>query len=465
MANFDVDFSPIGNLYNTYKQAQQQATRDAALERLRANPNMGYDESARMLIGGGDIAGGSALASIYNQIQQRALAEKQLAETARHAQATEGLTATGQAETSRSNRATEARQAEVLAETRRHAGATETQAASTPVKIGSDLSGDIYAVRDPSAPGGFRRVDVDQLQPAGAVSPPLPPPAEKVPSSAKVIGTDEGVRLGLYPPGRPGPFDPITPAPAPAPPAAPAPPRTRAERAALTGDEFLKTLPADMQSLIKGVANYEIAPTTFSNRGQRERVVAAAKQYNPEFEETDYGNRFLTKKRFSSGPQGNTLRSMNVGIDHLATLQEYADALHNGNVQLINNAKAAFQKQFGYDAPTSFNAVKAIVGSEVSKAIVGSQGALADREEIKENLRVASSPAQLSGIIKAYKKLMAGQVTGLRQQYESTGLKGFNKLLVPATMKELGLNEDGTAAASEAKPAGPVDWQTYFGKK
>jgi hypothetical protein len=65
--------------------------RDAALAQLRANPNMGYDEGARTLIGGGDIQGGSALAGIYNQIQQRALAEKQLAEQQRHSQATEGL--------------------------------------------------------------------------------------------------------------------------------------------------------------------------------------------------------------------------------------------------------------------------------------------------------------------------------------------------------------------------------------
>lgn len=412
----------LDSLPKLWRDARQQATREQALAQLRANPNMGYDESARLLIGSGDIQGGSALGSMWNQVQQRALQEKQLAETARHAKATEG------------------HQAATLAETVRQHGVTGLQ----PVKIGSDLSGDIYAVRDPNAPGGYRRIDASALSVTG--QPPAmtgPRPGGPIPSSATVVGDKEAEDRGLYETR----------------------PVTREQKAKLTGEEFLKTVPPDMQSLVKGVAAYEINPTTFSNRGQRERVLAAVRQFDPTYNETEYGQRALTIKRFASGPQGNTLRSMNVGIDHLHTLQEYADALSNNNVQLINAAANKFKQQFGFDAPTNFNAVKAIVGSEVSKAIVGSQGALADREEIKKDLTTASSPAQLKGIIGAYKKLMAGQVRGLQQQYESSGLKDFHKRLLPATMNELGLNADGTAAAGETKQGGAVDWQTYFGKK
>jgi hypothetical protein len=189
------------------------------------------------------------------------------------------------------------------------------------------------------------------------------------------------------------------------------------------------------------------------------------KQYDPNYDETEYHQRNMTRVRFASGVQGDTLRSMNVGIDHLATLQDYADALKNGNIQVINRIGNAVKEQFGIPDPSNFNAVKAIVASEVSKAIVGSRGALADREELKKDLTTASSPAQLSGVISAYKKLMSGQVRGLQQQYESSGLKDFNKKLLPATMKELGLSADGTAAASGPASSGPVDWQTYFGQK
>jgi hypothetical protein len=45
-----------------------------------------------------------------------------------------------------------------------------------------------------------------------------------------------------------------------------------------------------------------------------------------------------------------------------------------------------------------FQAVAPIVGAEVSKAIIGSNNALADREELRLNLDFFS-PAQLSGAI------------------------------------------------------------------
>jgi hypothetical protein len=434
VVNPSVNFSIIGGLDDVYKQAQQQAQKDAALAQLRANPNMGYDQAARLLIGGGDVQSGGALAGIYNQIQQRALQEKQLAEQQRHSQATEGL---GQ---------------QTLAETVRQHGVTDLQ----PVKLGSDLSGDIYGVRDPNAPGGYRRIDPSNLPMAGQAVPsastaghpaPMtgPRPGGPIPSSATVVGDKEAEARGLYEP------TPLTPA----------------QKAKLTGDAFLQTVPPDKQPLIKGLADYSINPSTVSTRtGDRARIIAAVKQYDPSYDENEYGQRSVTMKRFASGPQGDTLRSMNVGIDHLATLQDYADALKNGNVQVINRLGNAIKEQFGIADPSNFNAVKAIVGSEVSKAIVGSRGALADREELKKDLTAASSPAQLSGIIQAYKKLMSGQVRGLQQQYESSGLKDFNKKLLPATMKELGLSPDGTATASSgAASSGPVDWQTYFGPK
>jgi hypothetical protein len=127
-----VDSSIIGGLGDVYKQAQQQAQKEAALAQLRANPNMGYDQAARLLIGGGDVQSGGALAGIYNQIQQRALAEKQLAETSRHAQATEGLGAQTLAETSRFHNLTNEQQKATLAETRRQHDIGEAKPITVP---------------------------------------------------------------------------------------------------------------------------------------------------------------------------------------------------------------------------------------------------------------------------------------------------------------------------------------------
>lgn len=53
-----------------------------------------------------------------------------------------------------------------------------------------------------------------------------------------------------------------------------------AKNAGLTGEEFLKTLPADEQRIVKGLADGSIKPSEISMKGdRRERLLAKAKQY------------------------------------------------------------------------------------------------------------------------------------------------------------------------------------------
>ncbi|WP_445222260.1 hypothetical protein ACKWRH_21635 [Bradyrhizobium sp. Pa8] len=144
-------------------------------------------------------------------------------------------------------------------------------------------------------------------------------------------------------------------------------------------------------------------------------------------------------QRFTSGPQGNTIRSFNVLVDHLDTLNEAAEALKNGNTRMLNRFKQTWAANTGDPAPTNFDGVKALVGDEIVKAVVGSAGALADREEVKKDLDRASSPQQLAQLVEKYKKLALGQLHGLQKQYEtSTGLKNFGDMLLPGTLKALG---------------------------
>jgi hypothetical protein len=155
--------------------------------------------------------------------------------------------------------------------------------------------------------------------------------------------------------------------------------------------------------------------------------------------------------RFKSGKQGDTTRSFNVLVDHLGTLTEAADALKNGNSRLLNQFKQNWAAQTGNPAPTNFDGVKALVGDEIVKAVVGSAGALADREEVKKDLDRASSPKQLAELVDRYRKLALGQLRGLRKQYESsTGLKDFGEMLLPGTLSALGGNK-GEAPAPDSQ--------------
>jgi hypothetical protein len=147
---------------------------------------------------------------------------------------------------------------------------------------------------------------------------------------------------------------------------------------------------------------------------------------------------------FGTGKQGQQVASFNVSIAHLHTLGLLADALHNGDLVAANKLAKTVQQETGSAAPSNFEAAKGIVGDEIVKAVVGSGGALGDRQKAQDSINKASSPKQLAGVIKTYKDLMAGQVRGLKKEYEnSTGLTDFDDKLSDATKAELGVSGGG----------------------
>ena len=126
----------------------------------------------------------------------------------------------------------------------------------------------------------------------------------------------------------------------------------------------------------------------------------------------------LSANRFSTGPQGNTIRSLNVGIDHLETFREFAEALNNKNVKDINRLRNKLALRLSNEDLAAFEVTKTIVSTEVAKAITGSNVmALDDRQAFGEQVRASQSYGELVAAIEAAQKLMAGQLDGLEQQY------------------------------------------------
>lgn len=157
-------------------------------------------------------------------------------------------------------------------------------------------------------------------------------------------------------------------------------------------------------------------------------------------------------QRFESGPQGNVIRSLNVTIDHLATIDELAAALKNGNMQAANSISQAIAAQFGSPVPTNLEAAKQIVGPEIIKALgVAGAGSEKERAHAGDIWDKAKSPEQLAQATATIKKLLAGQLAGIKQQYvQSTGLpeENFNSMMLPATLKELDVRTVKPAAAA-----------------
>ena len=203
------------------------------------------------------------------------------------------------------------------------------------------------------------------------------------------------------------------------------------------------------------IANGQVAPLSgFAMKtpwGQK--VMQRVAELNPQFSGATFANTKKAVQDFNTGKLGGTVRSLNVATSHLDTLGNLADALNTGNIQAVNKVANYWKSQTGQSAPTDFEAAKKIVADEVVKAVVGSGGGVADREEAARTISAANSPAQLRGVINTYKDLMHGQLNGLRQQYEqSTQLKDFDKFLSPSVKAgiEGGKIPEGTVSKSRS---------------
>jgi hypothetical protein len=161
-----------------------------------------------------------------------------------------------------------------------------------------------------------------------------------------------------------------------------------------------------------------------------------------------YSSEQKATRDFGSGTQGNAIRSFSVALDHLDVAEQLGQALKNGDNQRVNALRNTIKEQFeGWEGAVDFNFAKKIVGDEITKSILGSgAGTGQDREDIQKAFSSANSPQQLEGVIKTAKRLMAGQLHGLKQQYEQTTHQtDFDQRLSPAARREL----EGLAPATD----------------
>ncbi|MEI6283063.1 MAG: hypothetical protein WCP82_10185 [Alphaproteobacteria bacterium] len=155
---------------------------------------------------------------------------------------------------------------------------------------------------------------------------------------------------------------------------------------------------------------------------KNQRILGRVMEINPQYDATTVSAKKAAATAFTSGTLGNALRSVSTANAHLDQMGELVDALGNGNTQIINKVSNWYQKQTGNPAPTNFDAIKAIVGQEVVKAIVAGGGGVGEREEAAKSFSTASSPQQLQGVIKHYRMVMGAQSENLLAQRDAAGL-------------------------------------------
>lgn len=281
-----------------------------------------------------------------------------------------------------------------------------------PVKIGVDMStgAEIYGVRDPTAPGGFRRID-----------------------ASTTAGTPQGTGAPMVPG-------------APASPAAPSTPTSQeqipATASPVSGDTPENVKPEVLASIDPNVAQQVKAldegrmqfPTGFALKSPYwQNMLRLVSQYDPSFDAVNYNARAKTRADFVAGKSAQNITSFNTAIGHLDTLDKSIDGLGNYSVPLLNTMtkEAARQSNPDYAAALSrFQAAKTAVTDELTRAFRGSGGNVHDIMEWSKALDDTSSPQALHAATKQAIELLQSRIESVGDQYN----RGMGTTRSPLTL-------------------------------
>jgi len=174
----------------------------------------------------------------------------------------------------------------------------------------------------------------------------------------------------------------------------------------------------DIEQTAHGIANLSLKAPGLNNRN-RDKILARVRQINPNYNEGDFGNIQAAERNWTSpnGAGAKQIQAFNTVYNHLETIDKLGEALQNGDVQATNRFTNFFRTNLGHPEVTDFNAAKQAVASEIVKAITGTAGALADRQEAERVLASYNSPQQTKGVVNTLRNLIGGRYKAAERQY------------------------------------------------
>lgn len=229
----------------------------------------------------------------------------------------------------------------------------------------------------------------------------------------------------------------------------------------LSGEDYLKALPASRASLIRSYAQGRVAfPGSFSLRSPYwQKMVADITQYDPSFDAVNYGGRASTRRDFTSGPSSRNVTSLNTAIGHLGRLMKAGEALNNTSFPAYNSIANFVASNTGDPRVKEFELARQAVATELERAFRGTGGSLTGIQEWQRSLSAAGSPEQLKGAIGTAVDLLASRVDAVGEAYRrGMGTTAdVTELLTPSAKKTLAALPGGEEILSQRglRPQGP----------
>lgn len=216
--------------------------------------------------------------------------------------------------------------------------------------------------------------------------------------------------------------------------------------------KFLASLPQDVQTLVKGMADYTINPNASPQKQYKgaaglnqAQMLALVKQYDPTYDEKMYATRQAYQKSLTSGPIYNGIVAGNKAINHLVAFTDTMSKLGNtidlpfvgGALNTFDNAATMnpTQRMNLSTANTEANGLK----DELAKFFKGTGTTdVKSIDDWAKSLSTSASPATQHGLVQGAINLLAGQLDVVNQSYVNTmGKAPTGTIIQPATLQKL----------------------------
>lgn len=195
---------------------------------------------------------------------------------------------------------------------------------------------------------------------------------------------------------------------------------------------------------------------------QQAAFEAEVQKYDPNFSMAEYPKQLAVKRSFTSGPDSNTVKSINQLVGHLDTLVSTFDQIDNTRIPAYNAAGNFLGSQFGntriQKARGSIGQAVNAVANEAAKTFHGS-GVPAEKEiqEFRNSIGPNTSPAEFQGATQTLMHLLGTAIDQMQTKYrQGVGVQEDFQIIQPKTAKILAKLEQGNMSAGASAPIAPA---------
>lgn len=221
------------------------------------------------------------------------------------------------------------------------------------------------------------------------------------------------------------------------------------DRSALSGDDFLATLPPNVAAMLKGIKNGDIKmPPLGSRSPMAMQLNSLLTQYDPDFNEQNYPLRYAARHDLVPGAKGgDNLKNLDTAVNHAVGLIDSFAQMNNSSSPWLNAPVNAIMAGVGgnqknqdlQNARANFDVHATGLSGELAKVFRSQGMSVQEVNDWRNNLSENSSPAAMRGAVQgAIEMIIQRYQTIADQQNNAFGTqKTWQDFAPPATVAKM----------------------------